>query len=129
MKKLDNNGNATDAGNNQSIFVLTTLEKIKETRSQYSQGSVTVLQNMESYEEARVKLTNTQLNKSKSAAKNKTGTTLITKKNFQDEEVVGWFIYRDSALYIDSILYRGIYIQRLFIYRSYLYGEAIYMLK
>ena len=33
-----------------------------------------------------VKLTNTQLNKLKSAAKNKTGTTLrINKKSFQDE--------------------------------------------
>ena len=43
---------------------------------------------MASYEEARVKITNTQLNKFKSAAKNKTGTTLtITKKNFQDEEL------------------------------------------
>ena len=40
------------------------------------------------YEEARVKLTNTQLNKLKSAAKNKTGTTLITKKNLQDEELL-----------------------------------------
>ena len=38
--------------------------------------------------EARVKLTNAQLNKLKSAAKNKTGTTLIiTKKNFQDKEL------------------------------------------
>ena len=38
---------------------------------------------MANYEEARVKLTNTQLNKLKSAAKNKTGTTLrITKGNF-----------------------------------------------
>ena len=34
----------------------------------------------------RVKLTNTQLNKLKSAAKNKTRTVLrITKKNFQDD--------------------------------------------
>ena len=40
------------------------------------------------YEEARVKLTNTQLNKLKSAAKNKTGTALrMTKKNFQYEEL------------------------------------------
>ena len=40
------------------------------------------------YEEARNKPTITQLNKLKSAAKNKTGTTLtITKKNFQDEEL------------------------------------------
>ena len=41
---------------------------------------------MENYEETRFKLTNTQLNKLKSSAKNKTRTTLIiTKKNFQDE--------------------------------------------
>ena len=44
---------------------------------------------MVNYEEARVKLTNTQLNKLKSAAKNKTGTTLrITEKNFQGEELI-----------------------------------------
>ena len=43
---------------------------------------------MTHYEEARIKLTNTQLNKLKSAAKNKAGTTLkIHKKNFQDEEL------------------------------------------
>ena len=43
---------------------------------------------MTNYEEARVKLTHTQLNKLKSAAKNKTVTALtITKKNFQDEEL------------------------------------------
>ena len=43
---------------------------------------------MKSYGEARVKLTNGQLNNLKSAAKNKTGTTLrTTKKNFQDEEL------------------------------------------
>ena len=38
------------------------------------------------YEEARIKLLNAQLNKLKSAAKNKTRTTSrITKKNFQEE--------------------------------------------
>ena len=38
--------------------------------------------------EGRVKLTNTQLNKIKSAAKNKTRTILRTnKQNFQDEEL------------------------------------------
>ena len=43
---------------------------------------------MARYEEARVKLTNTQLNKLKSAAKDKNGTILsITKKNFQDEDL------------------------------------------
>ena len=43
---------------------------------------------MENYEEVRVKLTNTQSNKLKSAAKNKTGTILrLNKKNFKDEEL------------------------------------------
>ena len=43
---------------------------------------------MANYQEARLKLTNTQLNKLKSSAKNKTGTILrINKKNFQDEEL------------------------------------------
>ena len=43
---------------------------------------------MANYSEARVKLTVTQLNKLKSVAKNKTGTTLrLTKKNFEDEEL------------------------------------------
>ena len=43
---------------------------------------------MANYEEARVKLTNTQLNKLKSATKNKTWTTLrITKKNFRHEKL------------------------------------------
>ena len=43
---------------------------------------------MANYQEARVKLTNTQLNKLKSAAKDKTGAILIiNKKNSQDEEL------------------------------------------
>ena len=41
LKKLNANGNATDAGNNQSN--LTILEKIKETRLNFSKRSVTVL--------------------------------------------------------------------------------------
>ena len=41
------------------------------------------------YEGARVKLTNTQINKLKLAARNNTGGTLrISKKNFQDEELL-----------------------------------------
>ena len=41
---------------------------------------------MAKYEEARVKLTNTELNKLKSLAKNKTATLLrVTNKMFQDE--------------------------------------------
>ena len=64
------------------------FDKINEDRLKFFQGSVTILKNMANYEEARIKLTNTQLNKLKSEAKNKTGTTLrITKKNFQDEEL------------------------------------------
>ena len=64
------------------------LEKIKEPRLKFSQGSVTVLEIMANYEEARVKLTNTQLSKFKYPAKNKTGTTLrITKKSFKNGEL------------------------------------------
>ena len=43
---------------------------------------------MANYQEARVKLTNTKLNKLKSAAKNNAGTILrLTKKSFEDEEL------------------------------------------
>ena len=50
------------------MFILTILEKIKETILKFSQGSVTVLWNMTNYQEVRVKLTTAQLNKVKSAA-------------------------------------------------------------
>ena len=43
LKKLDDNDNGADGGNDQSMFVLTILEKIKEIRLKISQGSVTVL--------------------------------------------------------------------------------------
>ena len=70
------------------MFILMTLEKIKETRLKFSQGSVTILKIIANYQDARVKLTNTQLNKLKSAAKNRTGTILrLNKRNFQDEEL------------------------------------------
>ena len=43
---------------------------------------------MTNYQGARVKLTNTQLSKLKSAAKNKTGTILrLTNKNFEGDEL------------------------------------------
>ena len=42
LRKLDNNDNTTDEGNDQSMLVLKTLEKIKETQWTFSQGSVTV---------------------------------------------------------------------------------------
>ena len=61
------------------MFILTILEKIKETRLKFSQFYII---------EARVKLTNTKLNKLKFTAKNKTETILrLTKKNFEDEEL------------------------------------------
>ena len=70
------------------MFILMTLEKIKETRLKFSQGSVTILKIIANYQDTRVKLTNTQLNKLKSAAKNRTGTILrLNERNFQDEEV------------------------------------------
>ena len=44
LKNLDPDYNDTDAaGNDQFMFVLTILEKIKETRLKFSQRSVTVL--------------------------------------------------------------------------------------
>ena len=43
---------------------------------------------MASYQKARFKLTNTQLNKLKSVVKYKTGTTLgLNEKNFKDEDL------------------------------------------
>ena len=70
------------------MSVLTVLEKIKEKRLKYSQGSATVLLKMSNYRKARAKLTKTQLNKLKSAAKKKTGTPLrLNKKKFEDEEL------------------------------------------
>ena len=40
LKKLD--GNSTEADNYQSMFVLTTWQKIKKTRLKFSQGSIAV---------------------------------------------------------------------------------------
>ena len=86
IKKLDDNYNATDAGNDQYMFVSTILEKIKETKLKFSRGSVTVLQKNANYQEARVKLTNTQLTKLKYVAKSKTERIIrINKKTFKME--------------------------------------------
>ena len=65
---------------------------------------------MMNYEEAKNKLTNTQLNKLKSAAKNNTGTSLkITKKNFQDEELpLELFLPRKQKTKIGNALYINI---------------------
>ena len=43
LKKIDKNGNVKDAGDGKSTFVLTNLEKIKETRIKFSSRGVTVL--------------------------------------------------------------------------------------
>ena len=42
LKRLHANGNTTDAANDQSMFVLTILEEIKEIRLKFSQGSIAV---------------------------------------------------------------------------------------
>ena len=55
LKNLDDN-NAVDADGRQSMFVLKILGKVKETILKFSRGNVTVLQKMESYEEAKVKI-------------------------------------------------------------------------
>ena len=67
----------------ESIFALTILEKIKQMRLTFSQGSVTVWKKIQNYQEARVKLTDTQLSTLKSVAKNKTGKIWrLSKKHF-----------------------------------------------
>ena len=43
QKKLNGDGNARDEGNDQSMFILTISQKIKEIKSKFAQGSVTVL--------------------------------------------------------------------------------------
>ena len=49
LKETDNNGNATDAGADQAMYVLTFLGKIKETRIKFSHWSVKVLHKMANY--------------------------------------------------------------------------------
>ena len=43
QKKLNGDGNARDEGNDQSMFILTISQKIKEIKSKFAHGSVTVL--------------------------------------------------------------------------------------
>ena len=43
LKKLDDNGNATDVDYDQSMFVLIILEKIKEIRLKFYQGRLMAL--------------------------------------------------------------------------------------
>ena len=44
------------------LFVLTTLEKVKETCPKFTQAYLIVLEKMTNYEESKLKLTNSQLN-------------------------------------------------------------------
>ena len=53
------------------MFFLRVLEKIKEIIVTFSEGSITVLQIMATYQEARVKPTNTKLKNLKYIAKKK----------------------------------------------------------
>ena len=66
LKKLDGDGNATHASNEQSMFALTILEKIRIEI--FTRKCSSIIKDGKLLE-ARVKLTNTQLNKLKSAAK------------------------------------------------------------
>ena len=87
LKKLDDDFNITDAGNDQSMcpnnFRKNQRNKITIFSSKHN-GIIKIA----NYQEMKLKLTNTQLNKLKSAAKNMTGQILrLTKKNFEDEEL------------------------------------------
>ena len=48
------NEDVVNADGTQNLFTLTILEEIKETKMKFSQGSVTVLQKIANYQEARV---------------------------------------------------------------------------
>ena len=58
-KKIDTTDNTTDAGGtDRFMFVLRSLEKIKETRLKFSQVSVTVLYKMANYQKVKLKIHN-----------------------------------------------------------------------
>ena len=64
------------------MFVFIILEKFKETRFKFSQGDITILQEIVNHQEFIVTLT-------KSAAKNKAETILkLNQKNFEDGELL-----------------------------------------
>ena len=74
MKDID----GRNADGAESMFILTILEKYKRNETKSSSRKCNNII-MVKYQEGRVKLTNTQLNKLKFAAKNKTGTKLRIK--------------------------------------------------
>ena len=89
LKKIDANGNATNAGNNdQSMPVLTSLEKNEKSEITFLSRNCNSTIEMVNYQKERVKLTNTLLNKLKSAAKmNKRARLRLNMKKFEDEEL------------------------------------------
>ena len=89
LKKIDANGNATNAGNNdQSMPVLTSLEKNEKSEITFLSRNCNSTIEMVNYQKERVKLTNTLLNKLKSAAKmNKRATLRLNMKKFENEEL------------------------------------------
>ena len=89
LKKIDANGNATNAGNNdQYMPVLTSLEKNEKSEITFLSRNCNSTIEMVNYQKERVKLTNTLLNKLKSAAKmNKRATLRLNMKKFEDEEL------------------------------------------
>ena len=89
LKKIDANGNATNAGNNdQSMPVLTSLEKNEKSEITFLSRNCNSTIEMVNYQKERVKLTNTLLNKLKSAAKmNKRATLRLNMKKFEDDEL------------------------------------------
>ena len=89
LKKIDANRNATNAGNNdQSMPVLTSLEKNEKSEITFLSRNCNSTIEMVNYQKERVKLTNTLLNKLKSAAKmNKRATLRLNMKKFEDEEL------------------------------------------
>ena len=60
---------------------------------------------MENYQKVRVKLTNTQLNKLRSAAKNKTETMLrLNNKKIEDEKLSHeFFLTRQTSVFANNI--------------------------
>ena len=70
----------------ESIFILTIFKKNERNEIKILLRKCKSIIKMVSYQEARIKLTNIQSNKSKFAGKHKKGTILkINKKNFQDK--------------------------------------------
>ena len=72
----------------RNLSLIQQFLKNQRNKKKMSQGSVTVIKKMRSYEEARVNLTNCQVKKLKYLVNIKNGTTFrMTKKNFQSKKL------------------------------------------